>query len=308
LAIALSPTSGLGFIRSFQIFALASFLLLGLALTYLMRAVPNLAGVHLGSSTVLALTLGYLPIAATMFGGQNTGLTLALLCATFAAVRLEHSVMAGLFLGLLTYKPQFALILGVALLLQRRFKVVGLSMVVGLAHYGVGALVCGWGWPLDYLSMLGEHMPLEMAQNGLWHISLPPMAKRLLPAPASTVLTAVGTVTVLYMLIRTILRGSPGRWRSPAWFALAVASSMLLSPHLQYYDVGIIALPVILCVEAHMDRFGAIPLGMKAVLAIGFLSYPAWQLSETLGVQPLFFLVLAVLLWSRRLAVDSPAR
>jgi hypothetical protein len=302
LALALSSTADLGFVGSFRVFALASLLLLLLSLAYLTRATPKLSGTRTGRLTILFLTLGYLPVAVTTFGGQNTGLTLALLAFTFAAARLEHTVLAGLFLGLLTYKPQFALMIGLVFLFRGQFKIIGISALVAAAHYGLGAWVCGPAWPLDYLSMLGEHMPTEMAQNGPWHISLPPLAGRLFPVPASTILTAAGAVAILLVLAKTSLAHQVDSRRFPTLFALAVLASMLLSPHLQYYDLGIIALPAILCIETHVDGIGPASLSMRALLAAGYLSYPAWQLSEPLGVQPLFFLILAVFVWSMRLA------
>jgi hypothetical protein len=304
LAMALAPTTGLGYVASFRIFAAALSLILGSALLFLKGATPGINRTRLSTVTALLLTMGFLPVALTTFGGQNTALTLGLLCGIYAAVRLKHPVVAGVLLGVLTYKPQFVLIVGVVFLLQRQFATVAVAALVGLLHYGLGAGVSGVGWPLDYLAALAEHGPLETAQNGVWHFSLPAVVGRLFPGWGGAAVTTAGMVGILGLLVgagRRLSVDSPGY---PAFFGMVVAGTMLLTPHLQYYEVGILALPALLGVETILAGKGTPSLGLRVFLAAGYFSYPLWKLSETLPVQPFFFLLLAVFFWSRHLVVE----
>ena len=112
LAIALAPSTALGYIPSFFLFTLAMVLVLIAAAWMAAPAFREIRAVPWGGATALLLTAGYLPIALTMFGGQDTVLTLCLLAGVYSGLRSHRPIAAGVFLGLLTYKPQFAILPG----------------------------------------------------------------------------------------------------------------------------------------------------------------------------------------------------
>jgi len=303
LAMALAVTTGFGYVASFRIFSAALFLVLLGSLLGLLRAMPGVNKSRLSAATALLLTVGFLPVAITTFGGQNTALTLALLCGIYGAVRTKHPVLAGVLLGILTYKPQFVLVIGVVFLLQRQFTTVAVAALVALLHYGLGAMVCGASWPLEYLAALAEHGPKETAQNGVWHFSLPSVARRLIPGWGAGAVTALGTISTMGLLVGTGRRVSVESGRYPAFFGMVVASTMLLTPHLQYYEVGILALPVLLGLEAISSEGTPPSPKLRRVIAAFYFCYPLWKLSEALPVQPFFLMLLAVFFWSRHLVV-----
>ena len=303
LAMAVATTTGFGYVGSFRIFSAALFLILLGGLLGLKGAMPGVSRSRVSAVTALLLTVGFIPIALTTFGGQNTALTLALLCGIYGAVRTKHPVLAGVLLGILTYKPQFAVIVGVVFLLQRQYTTVAVAALVGLLHYGLGAMVCGGSWPLDYLAAVAEHGPKETAQNGVWHFSLPAVAGRLVPGWGGGAVTTLGIIGALGLLANAGRRVSVESDRYPAFFGMVVASTMLLTPHLQYYEVGLLALPVLLGLEVTLAKGATPPLAVRIVLVLGYFSYPLWKLSEALPVQPFFLMLLAVFLWSRHLVV-----
>ena len=130
LAMALAPVTAFGYATSFRIFAMVQGLFLLAAMCYFMGALPALSQTRLRMSTAILLTMGYLPVALTTFGGQNTGFTLALLAGIFAAVRKRQAVVAGVLLGLLTFKPQFTVLLGLVLLARREARYLSPSVEV----------------------------------------------------------------------------------------------------------------------------------------------------------------------------------
>jgi hypothetical protein len=306
LALSLAPTTGLGYVASFRLFAGVLFFLLLASLLYLDRATPHLGRSRRSTLTAVLLTLAYLPVALTTFGGQNTALTLALLCGIYAATRLRHPVVAGVLLGLLTYKPQFVLVVGLVFLLQRQFTTVAVAAFVGLLHYALGALVCGFGWPVEYMAALAEHGPIEMAENGVWHFSIPAVVGRWASGWVGRAVTIAGILAVLGLLAGAARNLSVQSGRYPAFFGMVVAGTMLLAPHLQFYEVGILALPVWLGLETLLSGGPGPSVGLRVLLAAGYFTYPLWKLSEALPVQPFLLLLLAVFLWSRHLVVTSP--
>ena len=307
LAMALATTTSFGYVASFRIFSVALFLILLASLLGLKRAMPGVNRSRLSAVTALLLTVGFLPVALTTFGGQNTALTLALLCGIYGAVRTKHPVIAGVLLGVLTYKPQFVLVVGVVFLLQRQFKTIAVAALVGLLHYGLGAVVCGASWPTEYLAALAEHGPRETAQNGVWHFSLPAVVERLIPGQGAGAVTALGVITIMGLLIGTGSRVSVESARYPAFFGMMVASTMLIAPHLQYYEVGILALPVLLGLETICSEGVTPSLRLRRILAVGYFIYPLWKLSENLPVQPFFLILFAVFFWSRQMVL-APQR
>ncbi|MCG6958057.1 MAG: hypothetical protein LJF04_18870, partial [Gemmatimonadetes bacterium] len=88
--------------------------------------------------------------------------------------------------------------------------------------------------------------------------------------------------------------------RFPALFGLVVAGDMAVSPHLQYYEVGLLALVALLAVETRLSTRTP-GLGTRVMLALAYMSYPVYRLGDTVGVQPLIFVLLGMLVWTSRL-------
>jgi hypothetical protein len=305
LAIALAPVTRLGYPASFLVFTGGQFFLLLAALAYLRGGTPRLSRSWLSTATWNLLALCFLPVALTTFGGQNTTLSFSLFAGIFGALRRGKPMLAGLFLGVLTFKPQYTLLLGLVLLARRELRVVSVAAAIGLAHYGIAAAICGIRWPLDFLAALGTHGTLEMAHNAAWHISVPAAIYRLTPEWGGRPATVIVAAIVLSLLLRSGLRLSTGSKRFPAFFGMMVAGTLLASPHVQYYEAGLFLLPALFGLETLLDQ-GRIPsLRIRCLLALGYVGFPAWRLSEPLGFQPLLAALLASFLWLRKLALAS---
>lgn len=294
LALGLAPFTVLGYAASFRLFTFAQGLFLLAALCYLVSAIPVLSRSRVWALTAILLTIGYLPVTLTTFGGQNTGFTLALLAGIFAAVRKGKVTLAGSLLGLLTFKPQYTIMVGLVLLARKEVRVVGVAAVAALLHYAVAALACGAGWPSEYLGALAVHGHAEMGENAPWHFSLPAVAYRVIPDAGVWIVAAGSSAAVLALMLATSRRVPTASVRFSAFYGLLVAGTLLVSPHLQYYEAGVLALPVLLGVTSVLET-GRVPcLRARILLALGYLSFPIWRLSEVLGFQPLLVLLLAV--------------
>ncbi len=295
LAVLVSFLVPLGYVKAFYIYDAVCAVFLAAGIGCLLLAAPRLRSPIAHALATIVLIAGFQPMIETTLGGQNTAITFALLAALALAMKRRNAIAAGVLLGLLTYKPQYAIGAGVALLLAGQWPVLAGGAGIGIAHYLLGAWWVGLRWPVEMLGFLSQHGPVEIAQNGEAHFSLVRAADFALPSPLAGLVTAAGAAAVLGLWWRYRDLGQRG---STTWFALVVCGTMLLSPHLQYYDVAILALPVCLLLDDDLGHAGSVPLGARLALAVAFIAYPAWRLSETLGFQPLFLCLAAVSLWA----------
>nr|NIP84429.1 DUF2029 domain-containing protein [Planctomycetales bacterium] len=128
---------------------------------------------------VFATTLSFYPLFRAVTGGQNTALSLLLICGGGAMFAQRRDVAAGLCLGLLMFKPHFALpLIGLALL-ARRGTVVAVSLGVTTACYLAAVPSFGWDWPRLWLDSVLRYRALEGDVNGPNLISLLGVAEQL---------------------------------------------------------------------------------------------------------------------------------
>jgi hypothetical protein len=134
-------------------------------------------------------------------------------------------------------------------------------------------------------------------ENVSTHFSLLPTLSHSLPEPAAWLLAGVAITAVIVVVVRFARQIEPGDADFPLLYGLVVTGGMLVSPHLQHYEVAILALPVLLCLESLLEE-GRVPgVPARLLLAAGFVLYPAYRLGDTIGFQPLFLWLIAVFLW-----------
>lgn len=298
LALVLSATVPLGYLASFYLFDGASAALFALAMVLLLGEIRHLAPRPLDRITAVLMIASFHPVLRTMFGGQNTTITLSLLSILYVAVRRGWWPVAALMLGLLTYKPQYAIGMGVALVAAREWRVVAGGVAVGFAHWGAGAIVCGPAWPLRMLEGMRVYGPWELAANAHTHFSWVRATDFVLPTPLDTLAAIVGAVVVLGLMAfygRSFGKSDIGY---PAFWALAVLGTMLVSPHLQYYDAGLLVLPTVLLLDHVVARDGRVSLVTRIAVAVAYAGYPAYELALQVGFQPLAVALVGLFIWA----------
>ena len=92
---------------------------LALACGLLQRMYPQAIG---SANIMFALALTSFPFFWSVFNGQNTTLSLLLIVACFYNMMNGRNILAGIFLGLLFFKPQFAFPLAGLFLLSGRWQ------------------------------------------------------------------------------------------------------------------------------------------------------------------------------------------
>jgi hypothetical protein len=303
LAIALRPLAGMGTIDAFRFYgaAMACAGLLGAAA--LVGIVPHLARTSLDAASVFLLSLSFHPLARTLFGGQNAVLTWALLSAVAWAFARRKQVTAGILFGLLTYKPQYLPLPGLLLAYVGAWPALAVASAVGLLHYALGAAFVGPGWPLGMLAAMRQYRPMEWAGSLESHFSLLPFFDYAVGGAAGRLLASAAIAAVIAALWRCAPRARPGSVEFSLLWSLVIVAEMLASPHLQYYDFGVLVLPVVVGLE-RIVACGRTPgLLLSMLLAIAYAGYPwLYEAAPRVGFQPLTLCTLAIYAWLCRVA------
>ena len=297
LGLVVSLWSALPYIPAFYVFSglMVAAMVVGFAL--LRPSVSALARTPGLYATLVLLVFSFHPIVRTMVGGQNTALTLGLLTAMYACVQGGRPVLAGLFFGLVTYKPQYVPLLGFVLLFHKQWTTVLVGASIGLAHYAAGALVAGWDWPFRMLATMAEYRPLEWEANVHTHFSIVPFTDNVLPPALAQVTQTVAIPVVIALVLWVAWKTRLDDDAFPASWGVALTGSMLISPHLQYYDAGVLALPVLLGLDTMLRRGHRPTLAFRLLIAAAYIGYPVYQLAEDIGFQPLFLYLIATFAW-----------
>jgi alpha-1,2-mannosyltransferase len=285
------PFTFLPYRLSFAAWSLFSLLCLWLSLKLLEDSRPII-------SLIWALT--FFPIFATISFGENSLLSVAILCLTYTLWHKEKKLAAGLACSLLLYKPQ--LILGVGLLWLLDWHK-DWKALLGLTLGGsVFASICFWLLPdasrayIAYIqtpfnSIYWESFPIwhDHVLRAFWLMLLP--GQPLLDNTLTLVLSLVG----VFYFIRFWLFY---RNAQPILFAGAICLTIWITPHAMIYDWALLIIPAVLLFHALPEHSGL----WKAVFALiwiatfisGPLTYVQLQ-SLHIAIQisiPLYALVL----------------
>ncbi len=150
-AIAVAPVMGLPYPIVFALWTLLCGIAIGMSLGLLDGALPVARPV----GWVLSLAAcSYLPLIRGLMLGQNSPLVLLGLCGLYANLKRGQENWAGAALVLVAFKPQILPIILLLLVLQQRWRTLGIFAAImgGLSILSMPIL--GIGWPLQYIGLL----------------------------------------------------------------------------------------------------------------------------------------------------------
>jgi alpha-1,2-mannosyltransferase len=171
--------------------------------------------------------------------GQNGLLTAGLLGG--ALVTWERPIISGLCIGLLSYKPQFALVIPVALLAAGRWRTIASAALTTIALVAVSWLCFGTeSWTAFLASTeMSRKVLLEQGSVGFEKLQSAFAVVRLLGGGVPLSYAVQGVVSALAVLATALT------WRTSKNHALKaallVAATALASPHLVDYDLVMLA-------------------------------------------------------------------
>jgi len=232
-----------------------------LAVAFLVAAVPYAYGLALwlvaSFAAYLATLRAILPRAETLLiaaafpavfintgHGQNGFLTAALLGAALHWLD-RRPWLAGLLIGCLAYKPQFGVLIPIALLAGRRWSTIGAAIVtvaalVALSFAALGGNV--WHAFADSMNFT-QTIVLEQGSTGWEKIQSVFSAVRNWGGNLATAYAAQGALALLLAASLAWL------WHSEAAFDLKAAAlaagSLLATPYVLDYDLVVLAIAIV---------------------------------------------------------------
>jgi hypothetical protein len=214
-----------------------------------------------------------IPLLVCFVNGQDVLLLMAMLGFAVWLEERGWSFAAGLLLALCTIKLHFLVLIPLALLLGRRWKVIG-GGVAGMAGLvSIGALSEGWDWVVRYPSFLRRP---EIHPESFQFVNLRGIAIGLGAEAAVAVGVVVG-VALLWLL----WRGRNGPLRE--MMAVSLLGGIVGSFHLGIHDCSL------LLVVVAMARPGS-ALGVGAALLSLPVAYWLLMLEGGLGAVPALLL------------------
>ncbi len=287
VALGYAPFGALDFRVSYALHSLLTTAALVLALGLLRPVVPALKNHFV---PVVAAAITFFPLFTALGGGQNTGFTVLAFAAVWRALDDDQEVVAGLVIGLLLYRPQYALPLGGLVLLRGHGLATVTAATTALITWAGTSVIMGRSWLVEWLDQVRPFIERDAEVNAANSISVLGFLHALF-GTEDTLVNVVGFVgagAVVAILMRLWWRGHVPLAQG---IGAAAAGVLLISPHTMFYDAGLLVIAVLAVAAPGTEaaqRF-ALLLGVAVWLT-------AWvHLSnDALGATPLILVVASV--------------
>ena len=264
-------------------FAMAAFnVLLAAALVVLL--VRSSLSIH-GRAAVVATAMiaGFFPLFVTILQGQSDLVVLLPLAAAYTAWARGRHGWAGIFSALALAKPQLLLLIPVLFIARRAWRavagfiaVVAALGIVSVAGFGLAAVV-------DYLGSVGAWAiggKLPTGGQLVYTDTAVYSLRNILEAlPGGGKAVALVILVLLLALVALSLSWRPDKPRLD--FALAVAASLVLSPHQNVHDLALMIIPGFAVADLALAGQLRWPTAAASVLG---LAYAAINLTLTVSL------------------------
>ena len=229
-----------------------------------------------------AMIAGFFPLFVTVLQGQSDLVVLVPLAAAYAAWARGRYEWAGAFSALALAKPQLLLLIPVLFIARRAWRALaafagvlaGLGLL-SIATFGVGAV-------LGYLNAVGTWAVTGRLPNTDQLVYTDPAVyslRNILEAlPGGGKVVAFVVLVLLLALVALSLSWRPDKPRLD--FALAIAASLVLSPHQNVHDLALLVIPGFALADLALAGGLRWPHAAAAVL---FFAYAAIDLTLTIN-------------------------
>jgi arabinofuranan 3-O-arabinosyltransferase len=232
------------------------------------------------------------PVFFNFFLGQN-GFLIAGLMGLCLALMERRPRLSGVFLGLLTFKPQVGILFPLALLVSRKWRVIASAIATSLLLVVTSIVVFGYrGWPVFIHTLVHRGaslgMRLESVYGFLWSAGMSPPIAWVIQLAVACVVTAV----VCWV------------WTRPLPHTLKAAclccAAALATPYVHGHDLCILAIAAAFLVGNALER-GFLP-GDRLVMLFSWIVLFLGFRDFTSGWIPSLALLALVV---RRVPMDS---
>jgi arabinofuranan 3-O-arabinosyltransferase len=204
--------------------------------------------------TAIALTLAAPFTAWNFLAAQNGFLTASLLGASLLSLE-RRPILAGAFIGCLSYKPQFGILLPVALVASRQWRAIASAAVTIAILSGISIFAFGAGvweaFPGQLIAQTGVNFPA--AQDAEWgYLQSVYGLTRALHGSAALAWAAQGVITLGVGIVVWLVWRSGVRY--PLKAAALSAAALLATPYAFAYDMAAIVIPAAFLAGDQLDR------------------------------------------------------
>jgi hypothetical protein len=236
--VGLLPFAPLGFAGSYVAFQIVTGGLLVMAL----RAFPF---VRMVGGAALAMVLLYPAATINVISGQCTFLVAALIVGGFALLP-SRPVWSGLLLGLLTFKPQFCLLVPFALIAAGSWRAVVAAAVSPLVMIALSGTMFGWDLWLRWIPLVWSNVnssnDLWIETGRMWGNSVYTCAVLL---GASTRIASVIQLLAIGGAIVAVVAAFRSRLGAMEKTAVFLAATVLAAPHSGLYDMILLQIAMV---------------------------------------------------------------
>lgn len=215
----------------------AMVLFLGLTLALYLVALATLQARWTPMSALLLLPF----IAGNLVATQNGFLTTALMIAGLA-LRARNPILAGVILGILTFKPQLGFLLPILLVVEGRWRVILSAAATAFLLFAISVVVFGLGSWMDYFAFVAPYQTEVMNKLGG---DFPLMMGSAFGAARGYGLDAPAALLIhLPFAAIGIVLFAIGLWKVTDFHARAfitLLASLIITPYSVSYDFGAVA-------------------------------------------------------------------
>lgn len=275
VAAAVAPLALLGYRQAYEAFGWLNLALLAFALAAL-AARGRLS--RSGAAWLVVCAAASVPATFAWVQGQVS--LVALLVTTWFAFDLRdgRASRAGLWVGLLSFKPQLVPVPLVMLAAGREWRALGVAALTACAAWMVFLPRIGWSALAGYANIaarlaaadgsLGVHPERMFNLKALVLAVLAHVSGPALEGTVAAALTVAGAVGLLAAM--AWVAHGPDSLRSARLTWAAPVAMLLVSPHVNLHDLSLLLLPVAVLLGG--DRRGPSP--RTAALAVGLVALP----------------------------------
>lgn len=224
----------------------------------------------IGQRVGFALACAFPGVLWNVWTGQNGFLTTALLGSALCAMETQPR-LAGVFLGLLSYKPQFGLLFPIVLIVNREWRIFAWAAAITSVMIVLPRLVFGatiWQAFVGYLPLTSQ-LVLGQGLGGYHQLQTIFGVTRLYGGSEMLAWTAQIGFAILSIIAACLL------WRRQVAFELKAAvlgaAALLSTPYLYFYDLVVLAVPMAFLIRiGFREGFSAWDIA-ASVLAAGLV-------------------------------------
>jgi hypothetical protein len=259
-----APFGALPFSTAVLVWTLVSVALYGGACVLVWRTCRHLSGY---GSTVVAVAAGSPAFFLLILNGQTTAFVLACYAGAWLAFRRGREFWMGVAFGCAAIKPHFVIVPLIVLILSGSWRAVAGILVSGLLQMAVILGVLGWdvlqGFIITSIQMIQN---LDLFEPKRWQAHGLKNAIDLLLG-TGIISTAIFLVVAIWLLMVAVRVWTKSAAPDAVRFALLVLVSAVLNPHLNGYDLVVLA-PAFLLIADWLSSDGALDASPRVRLLL----------------------------------------